>query len=284
MARRKTIDFLITYDHDARKQISLKEFRDTTQALKAYSEREEQYRHNPRVEVVLLGAESIDDIRITHSNYFENTPNDIANLIASVLRDDLKTARAHLDGLESNIHRLLNTTTPTSERPTLVDTIQVATDEIRTVLTGLDSATRILFTPHESESTLRPPAARAFSSSYDTPKGQPPESSTHKLDPDTDKGKKRTMRPLGDLSHITLKRVKTAADKERELFLSALPSIWHHTTQHGEALEAIAKVIQTSVDDLRLILELVDYERIEDCQTDVCTRSGEAARKLSVAA
>ena len=44
MGKRKTIDFLITYDHDARKQIGLEEFRDTAQALKAYSEREDQYR------------------------------------------------------------------------------------------------------------------------------------------------------------------------------------------------------------------------------------------------
>lgn len=67
MAKRKTIDFLIVYDHDARKQISLEEFRSTAQALKAYSEREEQYRDNPRLEVVLLGADSIEAIKVTHS-------------------------------------------------------------------------------------------------------------------------------------------------------------------------------------------------------------------------
>ena len=31
-ARRTTIDFLIAFDHDARKQISLEEFRDTGKA------------------------------------------------------------------------------------------------------------------------------------------------------------------------------------------------------------------------------------------------------------
>ena len=72
MAEHKTIDFLLTFDHDARKLISLDEFRNTAQALKAYSEREEQYRNNSRVEVVLLGADSIDAIKVTHSNYFED--------------------------------------------------------------------------------------------------------------------------------------------------------------------------------------------------------------------
>ncbi|MDE0217567.1 MAG: hypothetical protein OXN79_13480 [bacterium] len=84
MGKRKTIDFLIAFDHDARKQISLEEFRNTAQALKAYSEREEQYRDNPRVEVVLLGAESIDAIKVTHSNYFDATADPLGNLLASL--------------------------------------------------------------------------------------------------------------------------------------------------------------------------------------------------------
>lgn len=82
MAQRKTIDFLITFDHDARKQLNLEEFRNTAQALKAYSEREEQYRDNPRVEVVLLGADSIEAIKVTHSNYFEDTVDAFAGLAA----------------------------------------------------------------------------------------------------------------------------------------------------------------------------------------------------------
>ena len=84
MARRRTIDFLITFDHDTRKQIGFEEFRDTARALKAYSEREEQYRDNPRVEVVLLGAHSVDAIKVTHSNYFEATANALDNLLASL--------------------------------------------------------------------------------------------------------------------------------------------------------------------------------------------------------
>ena len=84
ISKRKTIDFLITFDHDAGKQISLEEFRNTALAVKAYGEREEQYRDNPRVEVVLLGAESIDAIKFTHSNYFEDTADALGNLLASL--------------------------------------------------------------------------------------------------------------------------------------------------------------------------------------------------------
>lgn len=82
MGKRRTIDFLIAFDHDARRQISCEEFSNTAQALKAYGEREEQYRDNPRVEVVLLGAESVDAIRVTHSNYFDDTVDALDNLCA----------------------------------------------------------------------------------------------------------------------------------------------------------------------------------------------------------
>ena len=79
-----TIEFLIAFDHDARKQISFEEFSDTAQALRAYGEREEQYRGNPRVEVVLLGADSVDAIKVTHSNYFEDTVDALNSLRASL--------------------------------------------------------------------------------------------------------------------------------------------------------------------------------------------------------
>ena len=89
MERCKTIDFLITYDHDARKQISLEEFRNTAQALKAYGEREEEYEGNPRVEVVLLGADSLEAIKVTHSNYFEETANAFDGLLVSLGLDPI---------------------------------------------------------------------------------------------------------------------------------------------------------------------------------------------------
>ncbi len=69
------------------------EFRNTAQALKAYSECEEQYRDNPRVEVVLLGADSIEAIRVTHSNYFEETADALDNLRASLGLEPTPAAR-----------------------------------------------------------------------------------------------------------------------------------------------------------------------------------------------
>ncbi len=91
--RRKTIDFIIVFDHDARRQISLEEFHDTNKALEAYVAREEEYRDNPRVEVVLVGSDSIDTIKVTHSNYFEDTADALKNLIAHFKRQMYSSSR-----------------------------------------------------------------------------------------------------------------------------------------------------------------------------------------------
>lgn len=67
----ETIHFLITYDHDTRRQISMEQFTDDEAAVGAYGEREREFEDNPRIEVVLLGADSESAIRVTHPNYFE---------------------------------------------------------------------------------------------------------------------------------------------------------------------------------------------------------------------
>ena len=36
------------------------------------------------MEVVLLGAESVDAIKVTHSNYFEDTADALGNLLVSL--------------------------------------------------------------------------------------------------------------------------------------------------------------------------------------------------------
>ena len=38
--------------------------------MKAYAEKEHEYWGQPRMEVVLIGSDSLDTIRVTHANYF----------------------------------------------------------------------------------------------------------------------------------------------------------------------------------------------------------------------
>lgn len=63
--------FLVMYDV-SRDAAKVEEFgTDYEAALAAYDEREREYRDRNGVVVVLLGADSIDTIKKTHSCYFE---------------------------------------------------------------------------------------------------------------------------------------------------------------------------------------------------------------------
>jgi hypothetical protein len=62
--------FLVVYDV-VRELAKVEDFgEDYEAALKAYGEREQDHRFDPAYEVVLLGADSLDTIKKTHSSYF----------------------------------------------------------------------------------------------------------------------------------------------------------------------------------------------------------------------
>jgi hypothetical protein len=76
--------FLLIYDLRAGQlveQLDLGE--DGDAAAAEYSRREAEYRHREGFEIVLVGADSIDTIRETHSHYFNGTDEDaFAELLA----------------------------------------------------------------------------------------------------------------------------------------------------------------------------------------------------------
>ena len=61
--------FLLDYDRDQRRLVGITPIEDSAEALAAYSEAERKAL-GTRHEVVLLGAESERDLRLTHSRYF----------------------------------------------------------------------------------------------------------------------------------------------------------------------------------------------------------------------
>jgi hypothetical protein len=65
--------YLLIFDTDAEKLLDIKEYAaDYDRASDEYAQWEEEARKKGRnLEVVLLGAESLDVIRRTHSNYFD---------------------------------------------------------------------------------------------------------------------------------------------------------------------------------------------------------------------
>ena len=64
--------FLLVYDHAQGKLQGVIEFgSDSDAALKRYEELEAEYRHEPKMDIVLVGSDSLDTIKITHRNYFD---------------------------------------------------------------------------------------------------------------------------------------------------------------------------------------------------------------------
>ncbi len=45
-------------------------------AVSRYEELEEQYRHEPHMDIVLVGSDSIDTVKVTHANYFDGSARD----------------------------------------------------------------------------------------------------------------------------------------------------------------------------------------------------------------
>jgi hypothetical protein len=66
--------FLLVYDHTAGRLLEEIPFGgDSEAAVAAYAEKEREYGARDRVEIVLIGSDSIDTIKVTHANYFTGT-------------------------------------------------------------------------------------------------------------------------------------------------------------------------------------------------------------------
>jgi hypothetical protein len=73
-ARNPLRHFLLIFDHEEGRLVREPEmFHDVDDALKAYERCEEQYDLNSKIEVVLIGSDSIDTVQFTHANYFDGT-------------------------------------------------------------------------------------------------------------------------------------------------------------------------------------------------------------------
>ena len=63
-------DFLVIYDHRKAERVELREIADSAEAVRIYGDVERQYESDPLIEVVLLGADSVESVMVTHPNYF----------------------------------------------------------------------------------------------------------------------------------------------------------------------------------------------------------------------
>lgn len=72
MANAVVQQFLLVFDHGQGKLIRIDEFgTNLDAAVAAYGEMEDRYRGNSDIDVVLVGSDSIETIKVTHPNYFD---------------------------------------------------------------------------------------------------------------------------------------------------------------------------------------------------------------------
>jgi hypothetical protein len=67
--------FLIVFDHAAGHLAEpVIEFgEDSERAVAAYAAKEEEFRDRDLIEIVLIGSDSLDTVKLTHANYFDGS-------------------------------------------------------------------------------------------------------------------------------------------------------------------------------------------------------------------
>lgn len=68
------IHFLLVYDRKLQKLVFQQPYTDSAEAVRAYGEMEEKHRDDKHMEIVLVGADSLETVMLTHGNYFDAVP------------------------------------------------------------------------------------------------------------------------------------------------------------------------------------------------------------------
>lgn len=78
--------FLLAFDHSVNELVVQEQFAETEieAATRAYEALEAEHRHSPRMDIVLVGSDSLESVKVTHSTYFTGISRD--NLDALVVR------------------------------------------------------------------------------------------------------------------------------------------------------------------------------------------------------
>lgn len=63
--------FLLVYDLNLQQLVEQLSYTDAYEAAEAYARLEEKHRGDDDLEIVLVGADSIETIKVTHGHYFD---------------------------------------------------------------------------------------------------------------------------------------------------------------------------------------------------------------------
>lgn len=66
--------FLIVFDHGEGKLLEDRAFgEDADAAIAAYAEKEHEFAGRDLIEIVLIGSDSLETVKLTHANYFDGS-------------------------------------------------------------------------------------------------------------------------------------------------------------------------------------------------------------------
>lgn len=66
--------FLLVFDHSKAELVHEQEFgTDSKAAVRAYGAMELSHRDDPNIDILLVGSDSLDTVKVTHANYFDGS-------------------------------------------------------------------------------------------------------------------------------------------------------------------------------------------------------------------
>ncbi len=66
--------FLLVFDHEVGQLVEEIDFgTDGEQAVEAYAAKEREFQGRSAIDIVLVGSDSIETVRMTHANYFDGS-------------------------------------------------------------------------------------------------------------------------------------------------------------------------------------------------------------------
>ncbi|MGN6870284.1 MAG: hypothetical protein ACTHMY_17990 [Solirubrobacteraceae bacterium] len=68
------VHFLLVYDRKLQKLVFEHSYTNSAEAVREYEAMEDRHRGDRNMEIVLVGADSIETIKLTHANYFTAVP------------------------------------------------------------------------------------------------------------------------------------------------------------------------------------------------------------------
>lgn len=66
--------FLLVFDHARAELVEVRTFgADSKKAMSEYARMEREHMEKPDIEIVLIGSDCLETVKVTHANYFDGT-------------------------------------------------------------------------------------------------------------------------------------------------------------------------------------------------------------------